>query len=280
MKVLPTLGLLVITAMVASTVAPRVETVLPGSVDVIAHRGSSGVAPENTAPAIEAAVAQGADFVEIDVQRTKDGRLVNFHDCTLMRTTDVEQRFPGRPSYRVSDFTWDELRTLDAGSWFDDDFAGEPIVSVREVAARVRGRTGLLAEMSPCKQYDGLAADLAAELRAIPGYVDEALGEGRLAVQTFVVADAEAFHALEPDVPIGILDSERPTDEELTAWSRWARQVNPDQAVTDASLIERIHELGMTVNVWTVNDPARARALVELGVDGIITDYPQAFVGR
>ena len=70
------------------------------AVDVIAHRGSSGVAPENTAAAIKAAVKQDADFVEIDVQRSKDGRLVNFHDCTLVRTTDVEERFPGRPSYR------------------------------------------------------------------------------------------------------------------------------------------------------------------------------------
>ena len=83
------------------------------AVDVIAHRGSSGIAPENTEAAISAAIKQRADFVEIDVQRTKDGRLVNFHDCTMERTTDVEERFPDRSPYRVSDFTWDELQTLD-----------------------------------------------------------------------------------------------------------------------------------------------------------------------
>ena len=140
--------------------------------DVIAHRGSSGVAPENTTAAVRAAIKQRADFVEIDVQRSKDGKLVNFHDCTLQRTTDVEERFPGRPSYRVSDFTWAELRTLDAGSWFHEKFAGEPIITVSDVIQQVDGRIGLLAEISPCSQYEGLVEDFVDELNSVPRYVD------------------------------------------------------------------------------------------------------------
>ncbi|MEU3274319.1 glycerophosphodiester phosphodiesterase family protein [Saccharomonospora sp. NPDC006951] len=252
----------------------------PSGADVIAHRGSSGVAPENTTAALGKAIEQGADFVEIDVQRTKDGKLVNFHDCTLERTTDVEQRYPGRPSYRVSDFTWRELRTLDAGSWFHGRYAGEPIPSVEQVIKQVRGKIGLLAEISPCDHYTGLPGDLADELKAAPGYLREALATGSLGVQSFEVDDAKRFHELLPEVPIGVLDAERPTEAELAEFSEWADDVNPQYTVTDAELVERIHELGMGVNVWTVDEPGSMREMLELGVDGIITDYPQSLIQR
>ncbi|MFE2463300.1 glycerophosphodiester phosphodiesterase family protein, partial [Streptomyces sp. NPDC059402] len=114
--------------------------------DVIAHRGSSGMAPENTAAAIDLAVRQRADHVEIDVQRTKDGKLVNFHDCTMERTTNIEDLYPDRPRYRVSDFTWNELRQLDAGSWFHDKYTGEPLITLDTVIHHIQHtRTGLLA---------------------------------------------------------------------------------------------------------------------------------------
>ncbi|WP_132877385.1 glycerophosphodiester phosphodiesterase [Tamaricihabitans halophyticus] len=247
---------------------------------VIAHRGSSGVAPENTAAAVRTAIAQRADFVEIDVQRTKDGKLVNFHDCTMERTTDVEEKFPGRPSYRISDFTWQELRTLDAGSWFHPDYAGEPIMSVREVIKLVDRRAGLLAEISPCDHYRGLPADLAAEFTSVPGYLDRALASEELAVQSFEVDDARAFNERLSEVPIGVLDAERPSDAELVELSSWADQVNPQWTVTDQGLVDRIQELGMTANVWTVNEPGSMRELLELGVDGIITDFPQSLTQR
>jgi glycerophosphoryl diester phosphodiesterase len=244
--------------------------------DVIAHRGSSGVAPENTAAAVRTAIRQDADFVEIDVQRTKDGRLVNFHDCTMQRTTDVEERFPGRASYRVSDFTWKELRTLDAGSWFHERYAGERIISVRDVVEQVRGKTGLLAEISPCAHYDGLPDDLARELRSVPGYLDKALAKEELGVQSFELDDARRFNDLLPKVPIGLLDADRPTEPELVALSKWADAVNPQYTVTDKALVDRVHALGMDINVWTVNEPGSMRTMLGLGVDGIITDYPQS----
>jgi glycerophosphoryl diester phosphodiesterase len=79
-----------------------------------------------------------------------------------------------------------------------------------------------------------------------------------------------------PDVPIGILDAERPTDEELVALSAWADQVNPQYTVTDQELVDRIHQLGMVTNVWTVDEPGAMRTMTGLGVDGIITDYPRS----
>ncbi|WP_121713468.1 glycerophosphodiester phosphodiesterase family protein [Streptomyces sp. E5N91] len=250
--------------------------------DVIAHRGSSGTAPENTAAAIGLAVRQRADFVEIDVQRTKDGRLVNFHDCTMERTTDIEDLYPGRPRYRVSDFTWDELSRLDAGTWFHEDYAGERLVTVDEVVRQLRHtRTGLLAEISPCAQYGTtVATDLADALRGRPGYVRQALARHRLAVQSFETDDAHAFHTVLPHVPIGILDADRPTDTELLRLSRWADQINPQYTVTDQALVDRVHRLGMDINVWTVDEPGAVRTMASLGVDGIITDYPQTLTRR
>ncbi|MGM9342635.1 glycerophosphodiester phosphodiesterase [Streptomyces salinarius] len=250
--------------------------------DVIAHRGSSGMAPENTAAAIDLAVRQRADHVEIDVQRTKDGTLVNFHDCTMERTTNVEDLYPGRPSYRVSDFTWNELRQLDAGSWFHDKYAGERIITLDTVIRHLQHTpTGLLAEISPCSQYGTtIATDLAHTLRGKPGYVRKALARKQLAVQSFETDDARTFHTAQPDIPIGILDADRPTDTELVELSQWADQINPQHTVTDQTLVDRIHQLGMTTNVWTVDEPGTIRKMLNLGVDGIITDYPQTLTQR
>ncbi|WP_416530578.1 glycerophosphodiester phosphodiesterase [Streptomyces coelicoflavus] len=250
--------------------------------DVIAHRGSSGMAPENTAAAIDLAVRQRADYVEIDVQRTKDGELVNFHDCTMERTTDIEDLYPGRPSYRVSDFTWKELRRLDAGSWFHDDYAGEPLITLDTVIRHIQHtRTGLLAEISPCSQYGTtIATDLANALRDEPDYVRKALAREQLAVQSFETDDARTFHTSQPDIPIGILDADRPTDSELVELGQWADQINPQHTVTDQALVDRVHRLGMTINVWTVDEPGAIRKMAALGVDGIITDYPQTLTRR
>ncbi|WP_328558605.1 glycerophosphodiester phosphodiesterase [Streptomyces coelicoflavus] len=250
--------------------------------DVIAHRGSSGMAPENTAAAIDLAVHQRADFVEIDVQRTKDGKLVNFHDCTMERTTDIEDLYPDRPHYRVSDFTWNELSRLDAGSWFHDKYAGEPLITLDQVIHHIQHtRTGLLAEISPCGQYGtSIATDLADTLHSKPRYVRKALAHHQLAVQSFQTDDAHAFHTAQPDIPIGILDADRPTDTELAQLSQWADQINPQHTVTDQTLVDHIHQLGMTINVWTVDEPGAIRNMTALGVDGIITDYPQTLTQR
>ncbi|AKZ53698.1 putative secreted hydrolase [Streptomyces ambofaciens ATCC 23877] len=244
--------------------------------DAIAHRGSSGMAPENTAAAIDLAVRQRADHVEIDVQRTKDGKLINFHDCTMERTTNIEDRYPDRPRYRVSDFTWNELRTLDAGSWFHPTYTGEPLITLDDVITRINHtRTGLLAELSPCTHHTTIATDLANHLKTKPRYLQRALTRNQLAVQSFHTDDAHTFRTQLPDIPIGILNAQRPTDTELLQLSQWADQINPQHTVTDQTLVDRIHQLGMHINVWTVDEPGAIRKMTTLGVDGIITDYPQ-----
>ncbi len=128
----------------------------------IAHHGAAGEAPENTLAAIDLALDQDADFVEVEVQRTSDGKLVAFEDITLARTTNAEEVFPDRNPWFVSDFTLAELRQLDAGSWFGPEFAGQRIPTLREVIREVTYRDGLLIDIT----NPGIEADILEELSA------------------------------------------------------------------------------------------------------------------
>lgn len=108
-------------------------------VDNVAHRGATGYAPENTIAAFDLAVEMKADYIEIDVQRSKDGELVLIHDTTVDRTTDG--------TGKVGDLTFEQLRSLDAGSWFGEQFEGEKIPTFDEILDRYHGKVGILVEM-------------------------------------------------------------------------------------------------------------------------------------
>lgn len=241
----------------------------------IAHRGASAAHPENTRPAIVGALSAGADVVEVDIQRTRDGRLVNFHDCTLERATNVTEVFVGREPYRLRDFTLAELRQLDFGGWFDPAHTGEPVLTLAEVLEELDDGLGLLLELSPCG-YPGLAADVARELASLPGVLSDRLARGGLVVQSFVLTDAREFHELLPEVPIGLLCPERRplSDAVLEEVASWVHQINPEHTMVDEVLVKRVHELGMRISPWIVNQPERMRELSGLGVDGLITDRP------
>ncbi|ASO22159.1 glycerophosphoryl diester phosphodiesterase [Actinoalloteichus hoggarensis] len=271
---------LVVSLLVAGLTAP-IATAAAGEPgrsdrpDVIAHRGSSGVAPENTLAAITTAREHRADSVEVDVQRTADGELVLLHDCTLERTTDVEEVFPDRESYALSDFTSDELARLDAGSWLSPEFAGEPIPTLREGIRALGPRTDLLLEVKVCAGEEDLGKAVADALREIPGYLPRAVATDSLVVQSFDHDETRAFHDELPEVSVGLLFGARPTDAELADAAGWAQQANPRHTLTDQALVDQVHALGLDINVWTVNAESDMRAMIDLGVDGVITDYPQ-----
>lgn len=247
-----------------------------------AHRGASGSAPENTLASAEFAIVEGASFIETDVRRTADGELVIMHDDKLDRTTNVEEVFPDRAPYWVHDFTLAEIRQLDAGSWFAPEFTGERVPTLRELIDTIGHRAGLLLEVKGALLYPGIEADIAAELKEIPGYLPWALNTDNLVIQSFWLPSVRDIHAQMPEVPVGILYDVRPTDAALIEASTWADQINPGNAFTDQALVDRIHELGMEVNPYTINTGQGMRKLLNMGVDGIITDYPgvlRAIVG-
>ncbi len=243
-------------------------------VDVIAHRGSSGVAPENTLAAVRLAIAQKSGLVENDIQRTRDGELVIMHDTTLDRTTDVEQVFPDRAPWFVGDFTLAEIKQLDAGSWFAPKFAGEQVPTLAEWVNAVGQQAGMLLEPKAPELYAGIEADLDKELRSLPAF-NRALKAGRVVVQSFNHAWLRAYKDRAPDVPVGLLYGHEPTPVDITAAATWAQQVNPALGAVDRATIDQIHAHGMQAHVWTVNAGMDMRRAISWGVDGIITDYPQ-----
>jgi glycerophosphoryl diester phosphodiesterase len=242
-------------------------------VDIVAHRGASGVAPENTLAAIRLALKQGADVIENDIMRTSDDQLVIMHDVSLARTTDVEEVFPDRSPWNVSTFTLAEIKRLDAGSWFSPKFAGERVPTLREWVLAV-GSAGMLLEAKDPQLYPGIETDIDKELRSMPEFT-RALRAGRVTMQAGDEQWLRAYHDLAPDVPIGLLYYGRPTDAELVAASTWLDQANPALGNIDKGIVDRIHELGMTTNVWTVNGGQDMYRAIEWQVDGIITNYPK-----
>jgi glycerophosphoryl diester phosphodiesterase len=242
-------------------------------VDVVGHRGASGVAPENTLASVRLALKQGADVIENDIMRTSDDQLVIMHDVSLARTTDVEQVFPDRSPWNVATFTLAEIKRLDAGSWFSPKFAGERVPTLREWVLAV-GSAKMLLEAKDPQLYPGIETDIDKELRSIPEF-NRALRAGRVTMQAGDEPWLRAYHDLAPDVPIGLLYYGRPTDAELVAASTWLDQANPALGNIDKAIVDRIHELGMTTNVWTVNEGRDMYRAIEWQVDGIITNYPK-----
>ncbi len=243
-------------------------------VDVVAHRGSSGAAPENTIAAVRLAVRHRSDVVENDIQRTRDGALVIMHDTTLTRTTDVEERFPARAPWNVADFTLAEIKTLDAGSWFAPEFAGERVPTLAEWGRAV-GRTGMLLEVKAPELYPGIEAQLDRQLDKLPAF-RAALRGDRLVVQSFNHGWLRTYDDLAGNVPVGLLFAGGPpTQVQLTDAATWAEQANPALGDMTEATVDQIHGFGLETHVWTVNDGQGMRRAINWGVDGVITNYPQ-----
>jgi glycerophosphoryl diester phosphodiesterase len=244
------------------------------AVDVIAHRGSSGAAPENTLAAIQLAIAQKSDVIENDIQRSRDGELVIMHDTTLTRTTDAEQVFPDRAPWNVRDFTLAEIKQLDAGSWFAPEFAGERVPTLAEWVNAVGQHAGMLLEPKSPELYPGIESDLDKELRSLPAF-NRALKADQVVVQCFDHAWLRAYKGIAPDVPVGLLYGNNPTEADIATAGTWAQQVNPALGAIDQTTVDQVHAHGMDIHVWTVNAGVDMRRAINWKVDGIITNYPQ-----
>ncbi|MFI1863335.1 glycerophosphodiester phosphodiesterase [Streptomyces jumonjinensis] len=245
---------------------------------VIAHRGASAYAPENTLAAVDLAGRMGFAWVENDVQRTKDGELVVVHDATLARTTDAEQRFPGREPWRVADFTAAEIATLDAGGWFGAEWAGARVPTLKRYLNRVeRNGQKLLLEIKQPELYPGIERDTLRVLEEA-GWLDRSHVRRRLVVQSFGADSVKAVHRQRPDVVTGFLGT--PPVAELPSYAAFTDQINPphttltDDYVAAAHRLKGAHGKRLQVNTWTVNDTAGAVRADGFGVDGIITDRP------
>lgn len=234
---------------------------------VIAHRGASHVAPENTLSALRSALAAGADMVEVDVRRTADGALVLMHDETLGRTTDVGARHPTRAPWRVQDFTLEEVRRLDAGVWKSASFRGEQVPTLEEALEVVeRAGSRLLLEVKNPVAHPGIESDVAGHLRR------RRRPSCEVVVQSFDVAAMHRLAAVAPDVPVGVLVPVAARD--LRALAGWASHLNPHHRFADPRYVEAVHAAGLRCFPWTVDAPRALRRLLRAGVDGVISNRP------
>lgn len=234
-------------------------------VDNVAHRGASAYAPENTIAAFDKAVEMKADYIEIDVQRSKDGKLVLIHDTTVDRTTDG--------SGKVGNLTFKELRDLDAGSWKGEQFAGAQIPTFDEILDRYHGKIGILIELKAPELYPGIEENVAKELKE--RNLDKPQNE-KIIVQSFNHKSMKKMNELLPKVPIGVLTSSSAdtTEQALQEFSTYADYFNPSYGIVTEDLVNQVHSLGMKIGSWTVRSQEAAAFLLDVGVDAIITDYP------
>ncbi|MFI1567325.1 glycerophosphodiester phosphodiesterase [Streptomyces sp. NPDC020490] len=245
---------------------------------VVAHRGASAYAPENTLPAVDAAALLGVSWVENDVQRTKDGELVVIHDDSLRRTTDAEQVFPGRAPWKVKDFTAAEIARLDAGSWFGPAYAGTRVPTLEQYLRRVGvHRQSLLLEIKSPELYPGIERQTLKVL-GNEGWLDHRHLAARLVVQSFSAGSLRIVHDLEPGVRTALLGT--PAVSDLPAYAAFTDGINPSYASVSAGYVSAVHALTgphgspLSVFIWTVDDVNTARRAAGYGVDGVITNKP------
>ncbi|MFJ6698538.1 glycerophosphodiester phosphodiesterase [Streptomyces sp. NPDC091272] len=245
---------------------------------VIAHRGASAYAPENTLAAVDRADTLGIDWVENDVQRTKDGELVILHDESLARTTDVEQRFPDRSPWKVQDFTAAEINTLDAGSWFGAAFAGTRVPTLKQYLNRVdHNDQKLLMEIKSPALYPGIEQDIV-EVLGDEGWLDTGHVRNKLVVQSFDAASIQTLHRQRADLTTGFLGT--PAVADLPKYAAYTDQINPQHGTITKEYVAAVHRLTgahgkrLKVSAWTVDDAANARKVKGFGVDAVISNKP------
>jgi glycerophosphoryl diester phosphodiesterase len=228
----------------------------PDGFIVVAHRGASRAAPENTLASMKKAVEFGADYAECDVFQTKDGEIVLFHDEEMERTTGKEGM--------IWDYTLAELKEMEVGSWFREEFRGEPIPTLHEVVQLVKGKIKLNIEI----KISGSDPDIAQKV------VDIIRSEGierECMVTSFEKPVIEKVKKIDPDLITGfIFDEEHPPDIFEGNWEYVCSKRN----IVDEEFVQQAKQKGKKIFVWTVNYPAEMKKLIALGVDGIITDVP------
>jgi glycerophosphoryl diester phosphodiesterase len=246
-----------------------------GDVLVLAHRGASADAPEHTRPAYDKALRDGADFLECDLQLTKDGVLVCVHDTTVDRTTG------GQHTGRVDSYTLAQLRKMDFGSWFDPRFRNQRIVTLEEQLgcyARSAPRSRFHIETKAPTEYDGkMEPELVRVLRKHGLLRTGDAQTSRVVVQSFELESLEVMAELAPEVPRAYLFA-APTDPAVLAGQL------PDYVDIAAPVAQFVlahpsfpaivHDAGIPVHTWTVDDEATMQQLLDLGVDAVFTNRP------
>lgn len=235
--------------------------------EVFGHRGWSAKYPENTMASFIAALEIGVDGLEFDVHLSKDGEIVVIHDANLSRTTNGQ-------GY-VEDSTFEQLRTLDAGSWFDKNFTGQVIPTLNEVLElaslqprRVKLNIELKLGRAP---YAGLGDKVWQKVCSY-GLMNETIISS---FNHFALRDLKQIHK---DAKIAILYQDGLVDPWRYAMFLKAEGLHPHYQTFDESIVRGCHAMGTSIRPYTVNDVSKMNELLTWGVDAIITDHPDVLL--
>jgi glycerophosphoryl diester phosphodiesterase len=231
---------------------------ITGKVSIVGHRGALDCAPENTLASLQEGLRQGADIIELDVQLAADGEVVVFHDDRLDRTTNA-----GGP---LSERTVAELKTLDAGGWFDPRFSGEPIPTLDEVLAWAKDRIPLYIEL----KYSGSPGSALAT-----AVVQQVMAHKMVHQVAIISFEHQALYQVKgraPDLATGALYWGDVPDPVALARKIGANAVLPLWHLVTADDVARCHDAGVSVSIW--GPAADYAALIAMGVDCVSADNP------
>lgn len=261
---------------------------------VIAHRGARAHAPENTLAAATLAHSAQADAWELDVNYTRDGKLVVMHDDSLVRTTNISRHpdFAGATSFRVCDFTLEEIRRLDAGSWYAatdphgriaagempqevlQSFKGMVVPTLQEALAltkelswrvnvEIKNHAHLIGHTTVTKDV----LDMVRRMDMVEQVI----------MSSFQLRYLLEAHELLPELATGALvEDVRPDDAVALCRAHYASAYHPDRHIVCPADLAALHDAGIAVNIWTVNALPEAETLITHSATGMITDYPAA----
>jgi len=230
----------------------------------VAHRGSSGSYPENTRLAIAKAIDAEADMIELDCQISKDGHIVVFHDEKLRRTARAKGNVRGK--------TLAELKKLDVGAWFKRSMKGERILTLEEALDILDGKAELNVDI---KSTGRNAPGSELQLLFILSHYDYL---ERSVISSFDARVLRRVRELAPDARIGILQGKGIKDNPFQlAREIGAESLHIQKELATPPVLQRAAEIGLKTLVWTVNDVREMEKLLALGVDGLISDFPEKF---
>jgi len=242
---------------------------------IAAHRGNSSTKPENTLSALDSSIGK-CDFIEIDVQLTKDLIPVIIHDDTIGRTSDVSKigRFEARRPWRVSDFTLEELQSLDFGSWFDNEY--EPILTL-EKALLFAKEQHLFLNVEIKNMSNTLADELVVQI--IIDMIKKTQTKNLVLLSSFYHPYLPMCKKLSSKIPTAALQAyKHPSDLIDYLHTLKVDAYHPQDKITNKKTVEKLREAGFFINVFTVNETKRQKELFDWDVNGIFTNLLEAEV--
>ncbi|WP_435786228.1 glycerophosphodiester phosphodiesterase [Cytobacillus oceanisediminis] len=238
----------------------------------VSHRGASAYAPEHTIASYDMGEKLHGDYIEIDLQMTKDGHLIAMHDVTLDRTTN------GTGS--VKDYTLNEIKQLDAGSWFNEkypyaskaEYEGLKVPTLEEVFKKFGKNNSYYIETKSPDVYPGMEKEL---LRLVDKYK---INKEKLLVQSFSSQSLKVMNELDPSIKLVQLISYKAnaeiTEAEIKEIKQYAMGIGPNHTYLNEEYVQKVVNSGLELHPYTVNDKERMEQLINWGVTGMFTNHP------